>query len=472
MATVEEVSARLEGFIREQGIANSTFAPDRDNQDMINAQVNTRMDALEGKMQEVVDQGLARVGDEVPATTKDIKELQEKLDVTDGLLAARSSELSQSLEEFEEMKTRVDELAATMTELGTALDKDAEKLSDFVRIHGGHIDRVEKLEEKDLQTKEIVEGIVMEGYQIDEKFEGVTKTIAGVDEVVNYLMTTVVELDAKLETLDRNGPSLIDARSSLKVWMEKTFATSAQSLTTYADLTKWVEGRFTEVSEGMDKLRADFDKRPVYAGEDRRPKDTSSRIVDRKNFKEKVNRFEGKGGELEVKSFIFSLKMFLTDDRKFLEILKALEKRDQEVDGAYVKELAEKGYNISDLNSQLYQILCDCAVPKSTAQQKLMALEGREEIRGLYAYWDFTRELTGSTESSKQALADRVRNPPKASSVEDLDVKIIQWEEDLKTHELFESSGIDDDDNDNDDGVQKVKMIMPESMKIQRHNST
>ena len=181
MATVEEVSARLEGFIREQGIANSTFAPDRENQDMINAQVNTRMDALEGKMQEVVDQGLARVGDEVPATTKDIKELQEKLDVTDGLLAARSSELSQSLEEFEEMITRVDGLAATMTELGTALDKDAEKLSDFVRIHGGHIDRVEKLEETDLQTKEIVEGIVMEGYQIDEKFEGVTKTIAGVD---------------------------------------------------------------------------------------------------------------------------------------------------------------------------------------------------------------------------------------------------------------------------------------------------
>ena len=71
------------------------------------------------------------------------------------------------------------------------------------------------------------------------------------------------------------------------------------------------------------------------------------------------------------------------------------------------------------------------------------------EIRGLYAYWDFTRELTGSTESSKQALADRVRNPLKASSVEDLDVNIIQWEEGLKTHELFESSGIDaDDDND------------------------
>ena len=60
-----------------------------------------------------------------------------------------------------------------------------------------------------------------------------------------------------------------------------------------------------------------------------------------------------------------------------------------------MKKLADEGWGIANLNSQLYQILCDCAVPKSAAQQKLMALEGREGIRGLYAYWDFTRELTG-----------------------------------------------------------------------------
>lgn len=93
-----------------------------------------------------------------------------------------------------------------------------------------------------------------------------------------------------------------------------------------------------------------------------------------------------------------------------------------------------------------------------------MALEGRESIRRMYAYWDFTRELTGSTGSSKQALADRVRNPPKAASIEDLDVKIIHWEEDLKSHELFESGGADG--GDDEDGVKKVKMIMPESMKL------
>ena len=82
----------------------------------------------------------------------------------------------------------------------------------------------------------------------------------------------------------------------------------------------------------------------------------------------------------------------------------------------------------------------------------------------MYAYWDFAREPTGSTKSSKQALADRVRNPPKAASIEDLDVKIIHWEEDLKSHELFESGG--DDSGDHGDGEKKAKMRMPESMEL------
>ena len=43
------------------------------------------------------------------------------------------------------------------------------------------------------------------------------------------------------------------------------------------------------------------------------------------------------------------------------------------------------------------------ALAKSMAQLKLMASERRVSVRGLYAYWDVTRELTGTTESSKQA---------------------------------------------------------------------
>ena len=78
--------------------------------------------------------------------------------------------------------------------------------------------------------------------------------------------------------------------------------------------------------------------------------------------------------------------MFLCEDKRFLELPKVLEKRDAEVDMKFVKELEAKGCNVANLNSQLYQVLCDCSLPKSTAQQKLMALEGRDNIRGMYAY--------------------------------------------------------------------------------------
>ena len=149
----------------------------------------------------------------------------------------------------------------------------------------------------------------------------------------------------------------------------------------YEDLSKWSSESFATITAAVDKLQSDFDRRPDEGG--RRSKDSTTRIVDRKNFKEKVNKFEGKGGELEVKSYIFSLKMFLCEVRRFLELLKFLEKRDAEVDLKLVKELEDKGWDVADMNSQLYQILCDCALPKSTAQQKLMALEGRESIRGM-----------------------------------------------------------------------------------------
>ena len=134
------------------------------------------------------------------------------------------------------------------------------------------------------------------------------------------------------------------------------------------DLSKRSSESFAKITAAVDKLRGDFDHRPMYADEGgRRSKDWTTRIVDRKNFKEKVNKFEGKGGELEVKSYIFSLKMFLCEDRRFLEMLKLLEKRDAEVDLKLVKELQDKGWDVTDMNSQLYQILCDCALPKSTA---------------------------------------------------------------------------------------------------------
>ena len=45
----------------------------------------------------------------------------------------------------------------------------------------------------------------------------------------------------------------------------------------------------------------------------------SKRIIDRKNFKEKVMKLEGRGGEPEMRAFSFSLRMFLSEDKSYLD---------------------------------------------------------------------------------------------------------------------------------------------------------
>ena len=51
------------------------------------------------------------------------------------------------------------------------------------------------------QTREIVDDMAMASYQIGETVDGAVKAVAGVDEVVNHLTATVVELEAKLEVM-------------------------------------------------------------------------------------------------------------------------------------------------------------------------------------------------------------------------------------------------------------------------------
>ena len=166
----------------------------------------------------------------------------------------------------------------------------------------------------------------------------------------------------------------------------------------------------------------------------------SKRIIDRKNFKEKVMKLEGRGGEPEMRAFSFSLRMFLSEDKSYLKLMDALEKLDDEVTDETVAELTKEFPELADMNAQLYMILCDASIPRSPAHNKLMALERRESIRGLYAYWDFSRELAGTNETSKQVVAERVRAPPVASDLADLDVRLIHWVEELKRHEALESS--------------------------------
>ena len=45
-------------------------------------------------------------------------------------------------------------------------------------------------------------------------------------------------------------------------------------------------------------------------------KDLERRIVDRKNFKEKMVKIDGNGGEEEARALTFNLKMFLSDDKR------------------------------------------------------------------------------------------------------------------------------------------------------------
>ena len=90
--------------------------------------------------EEVVDQGLARVGDELPPTTRDVRELQEKLDVTDGMLAARSSELTQHIAEFAEVKATLEEVTTLIAGIRGDLDAEVEKLKDFTKTTNLHLD--------------------------------------------------------------------------------------------------------------------------------------------------------------------------------------------------------------------------------------------------------------------------------------------------------------------------------------------
>ena len=82
------------------------------------------------------------------------------------------------------------------------------------------------------------------------------------------------------------------------------------------------------------------------------------------------------------------------------------------------------------------------AKPKSTASKKLRALEkrkGKDVFRGMVAYHDFTRELLGSTTSTKAVISNRVRNPEAITSMEDVEVRLLQWEADLELLKTYES---------------------------------
>jgi hypothetical protein len=66
-------------------------------------------------------------------------------------------------------------------------------------------------------------------------------------------------------------------------------------------------------------------------------------------------------------------------------------------------------------------------------------LEKRKGVpRGMMAYHDFTRELLGSTASTGTMIANRVRNPAPITSMDDIEVRLLQWEADLEQFQSYE----------------------------------
>ena len=78
MGSVEEVGACLDEFMRRQEIANSTFAPDRENQDVVNTELGNRVGALETGLQQLVERRFR------------VTELQERIVNTETMSVDRS----------------------------------------------------------------------------------------------------------------------------------------------------------------------------------------------------------------------------------------------------------------------------------------------------------------------------------------------------------------------------------------------
>ena len=80
MVSVEDVSARLDEFVRGQQILNEGFAPNAERQDEVNTELreaniklSQRADELEAKTAKLEEEDVERVGAESP----EIKGLQE-----------------------------------------------------------------------------------------------------------------------------------------------------------------------------------------------------------------------------------------------------------------------------------------------------------------------------------------------------------------------------------------------------------
>ena len=80
-------------------------------------------------------------------------------------------------------------------------------------------------------------------------------------------------------------------------------------------------------------------------------RDSSKRIIDRNKLKEKVTRIDVKGGESEMRAFVFSLRDNVSKDLRYISLMDALRKHDDD-------EIDEEAIPTPEntANTQLYMI--------------------------------------------------------------------------------------------------------------------
>lgn len=283
------------------------------------------------------------------------------------------------------------------------------------------------------------------------------KTMTEVQDMVNNM-----KVETQADAISREIQNKTDIQRMDEVLTDRLMS-SEQRMTTRMtrDATR-VEGLNMEFKNNVetemqdmaakgveleDRVENEVQKMTTMVGEkgtDRaeRNSDKKGRIIDRKTFHQSLSKISGAGGEPEVRGFTFELRQFLTSDPDYLNMMKWIEK----VDGDLTKEVIEQkklenpDWSWEDMDNQLFSILVAVSIPKSTMASKLMALEKRTDVpRGMTAYHDLTRELVGSTQSPKAFIANRVRNPNPIAAVEDIDVRMQEWEADVASLEIYES---------------------------------
>ena len=252
------------------------------------------------------------------------------------------------------------------------------------------------------------------------------------------------EVGAKITELQSQGtPQPTEATATLMRELEEmVVASTARSLGKLKDEFDVVKLQVTEnIGLNDDKFKK-IDEQSAKGANDRK-----GRNVDRKTFHSSISKFSGSEGEPEIRGVAFELRQFLSKDDHYLEMMAWIEG----IDGEFTKEIAEAKksemegvWQFEEMDQQFYQVLVATAVAKSTAANKLMALEKRSGIpRGMMAYHDFTRELLGSTVSTRTMIANRVRNLVPIISLDDIEVRLLQWEADLEQLTVYEGTPSD-----------------------------